>query len=173
MAIAKNSTALSRRKKMRTTLAIWLMAALLVGTTTIPAVAFPNGRAIHAMRCVGPLEFSASNGQMYNASPTTIQVLCPVESDTEVNFKEQRPTVYGFTNGSTWEGKACYTFASGGGVGGHCGDPLTTVGSGRVEMTLKLNGWADALSTDYPYLVITLGGPVGASYNVIFGWLLG
>jgi hypothetical protein len=163
------------------TIATLLTLATLSSIASISSDAgAASTRALHAINCrrvsggqgISP---TLPNGQLIADVTSTVSVLCPVDSDVSIGYKEApngqiSVTAHGYSNGGgTWSGKLCVTWKAGGGAGGGCGSSASaTAGSGVKHVTLNMDGWVGA-ADGYPFAYMTLGPKVGASVNVLFG----
>ena len=162
------------------TIATLLTAGTVSLLSSISSDAGAATRALHAINCrrvsggTG-LVPTLPNGQVIADTTSTINILCPVDSDIMIGYKEAPGgqislTAHGYSNGGgTWSGKLCVTWKAGGGAGGGCGSPASaSAGSGVKHVPLNLDGWIGA-ADGYPFAYMSLGPKVGASVNVLFG----
>jgi hypothetical protein len=157
---------------------VLMVAGIAIGSTGVFVA--PDAEAViphpwrnhHASTCMaqaGTIGTAIPAGQVFNNYPNTLWLVCPVDGDTNFNFKTPgvHAEVTGWANNAwTWGAEACVTWAVGG--GGACGSQHLDAGGVR-HADLDLSAWNSASNLDYPFVRVMLGPNYQASMNVVWG----
>ena len=161
---------------MRTLLRCGILVSILAVSLSVSArhAHAAGTRYFAASTCQvasGAATFNTS-GQVQNSSGTALVLWCPLIIDPQVTLPAGAPTITvdGFSNSANnaVTVKVCSTVASG--FGQTCSSMNSgTNSSGVFHLTPFIPG---VNSGDYPYVLVTMGGPSGGSFNTFFGYSL-